>query len=116
MDEEHDFTSDERLCDDCRSEMYNDKRKNQERQVEMWNRLFDLDLTDFDMRDSYLHEILYEEIQEFQAYGDFVEIKTFDDYVKYIDSPVDPNNFEKLVEHLHYTVSEFRNGRGRYYG
>jgi hypothetical protein len=116
MDEEHDFTSDERLCHDCRSEMYNDKRKNQERQVEMWNRLFDLDLTDLDKGNSYLHEILYEEIQEFQPYGDFVEIKTFDNYVKYIDSPVDPNNFEKLVEHLRHTVSEFRNGRGRYYG
>jgi hypothetical protein len=82
----------------------------------MFSRIFDLDLTAFDMRNSFLHEILYEEIQTFQAYGDFVEIKTFDDYIKYIDAPVDTNNFEKLVEHLRHTVSEFRNGRGRYYG
>jgi len=116
MDEEHDFTSDERLCDDCRSEMYENKRSHQQRQVEMFSRIFDLDLTAFDMRNSFLHEILYEEIQTFQAYGDFVEIKTFDDYIKYIDAPVDTNNFEKLVEHLRHTVSEFRNGRGRYYG
>lgn len=117
MDEEHDFNSDERLCDDCRSEMYSDRRNNYERQMRMFSRIFDLDLNDIgDYQNSHLHEILYEEIQEYQAFGDFKEVKTFDDYVKFIDNPVDPNNFGELVEHLRHTVSEFRNGRGRYYG
>lgn len=111
--EDYDFTSDESICSECKSEMYNERVDHHRRQMELWNRIFDLGLGESELKNSHLHEILYEEIQEHQTYGDFVEVKTFDDYMKYIDAPVDPNNH---FEHLHHTVAEFRNGRGRYYG
>lgn len=118
--EDYDFTEDERICSECRNEMYNERADHHRRQVELWNRIFELGLVDrlldSELKNSYLHEMLYEGIQEHQKFGDFVEIKTFDDYMKYIDAPVDPDNFGKIVEHLDHVVSEFRNGRGRYYG